>query len=100
MVISSDLAVGFFGNYQPKIARWQYTLTTLLGEWLHQAETRYGPRDKEWTILGIEFHSDIVGEISRPYVWPLNDRKQIAVVLTVAASKNANLAETQKASRQ
>lgn len=55
--------VGFFRTWQDDSKRWTYTLTTLLGDWLEQAEQQFGPRDRSWTILGIE-----VGGL-RPGVW-------------------------------
>lgn len=32
-----------------------WTLTTRTGEMLTELEGRYGPRDKSWTLLGVEF---------------------------------------------
>jgi hypothetical protein len=63
-----------------------YTLTQKLGEYLREAERRYGQRNMEWTILGIEFCGDV------PHVWfPYNERL-ISIILTDAAAMNTEQA--------
>lgn len=53
-MIGSDIAaVGFFGSNPDGSNAW--TLTTLVGKFLNEAERRYGPRDQSYTPLGIEF---------------------------------------------
>src|SRR5262245_12248896 len=55
----------------------QWTLTSQLGRMLFDAETRYGPRDKEWTVLGIELVSE-----EMPHIWyPANFGKTITIRL-------------------
>lgn len=41
-----------------------WTLASRLGHILRYAETRYGPRDRNWTLLGVEFTSE-----GSPQVW-------------------------------
>lgn len=69
--------VGFFKTLQEN-GLWTYTLTTLLGEWLHQAEQQFGARDQGWTVLGVEVGGD------RPCVWYPGgkERKHVAVELS------------------
>ncbi len=57
-----------------------WTLTTMLGELLHIAEGRYGTRNREWTILGVEFEDK-----PRPCVWFPGSRQHVAVSLTFGA---------------
>lgn len=59
-----------------------WTLTTILGEMLHVAEARFGPRDRSWTIIGIE-----IGETTQaPCVWFPGNRKHVAVRLAANAA--------------
>ncbi|MBD8145423.1 hypothetical protein [Pantoea agglomerans] len=44
----------FNGTKPPGGLSW--TLTTRTGEMLSELEERYGPRDKSWTLLGVEFY--------------------------------------------
>jgi len=63
-----------------------WTLTSRLGEILHNAEKRYGERDKSWTILGIEFSN-----LNQPEIWypALSEgRKHVIVQLTKKASQD------------
>lgn len=74
--------LGFTGQQIPGGYSW--TLTSAFGELLQIAEQRYGPRDRSWTPIGIEFHGD------RPMVWypsPHDGRQQISIIL----SNNARL---------
>lgn len=48
-------ALGFCGAPLPDGSGFAYTWPGRLGELLSEAEQRYGPRDKEWTLLGIQF---------------------------------------------
>jgi hypothetical protein len=76
-MLTTIQTVGFFKTWQGDHGPWTYTLTTLLGEWLYQAEERFGRRDPNWTILGVE-----VGG-KRPCVWfPGPGRNHIAVALS------------------
>ncbi|WP_316199220.1 hypothetical protein [Bradyrhizobium sp. SZCCHNS2002] len=76
--------VGFFKIRQEPSNVWTFTLTTLLGEWLHQAEEQFGPRDQTWTILGVE-----VGT-SRPQIWypGYPGRKHVAIQLSHHCQSN------------
>jgi hypothetical protein len=96
MQYSATGSLGFFADFQPTIATHQYTLATTLGLWLQQAEKLYGPRDRSWTILGVEVHQDVPGRRNRPFVWPIGN-KQIVVVLTQAAAQNTAEAQFQLA---
>lgn len=80
IVGNAGLAIGFVTTAHPSN---QWTWTTRLGWLLHRAEALYGPRDKEWTILGIEFGGSI------PMVWYPNDYPKAVAV---------RLSETMKAS--
>lgn len=40
-----------------------WTLTTLTGSMLIELENKYGPRDKSWTLLGVEFWNN------DPMIW-------------------------------
>jgi hypothetical protein len=51
-----------------------------MGRFLHEAEELYGPRDKGWTPIGIEFAGDV------PHVWYPGNRDQISIVLTESAA--------------
>ncbi|HET9639876.1 MAG TPA: hypothetical protein VFP12_11780 [Allosphingosinicella sp.] len=57
-----------------------WTWTTYLGELIAAAEAAYGPRDRSWTILGVEFGGDI------PMIWYPGNRGHVAVRLTTAAA--------------
>ncbi len=59
-----------------------WTLTTQLGQLLHEAESTYGPRDRDWTPIGIEFCGNT------PKVWYPGDRKHVAIQLTISACQN------------
>jgi hypothetical protein len=63
-----------------------YTLTQKLGEYLREAERRYGQRNMEWTILGIEFSGDA------PPVWFPYNEKLISIILTDSAAMNTEQA--------
>ena len=56
-----------------------WTLTTLFGEFLHEAEERFGARDMTYTPLGLEFDG------AAPHLWFPGDRHHISIVLTEAA---------------
>jgi hypothetical protein len=76
--------VGFFKIWQGDRGPWTYTLTTLLGEWLHRAEQQFGPRDQSWTTLGVEVGTP------RPQVWYPggSERKHIAIQLSYHCHSN------------
>jgi hypothetical protein len=57
-----------------------YTLTTLFGQMLAEAEDLYGQRNLEWTPIGVEFF-----ECDAPHIWFPGNRKQVCIRLTVDA---------------
>jgi hypothetical protein len=77
-------AVGFSCNRIP--GGYSYTLTQQLSELLNEAETRFGPRDKKWTPVGIEFCGAI------PHVWYPGDRNHVSIMLTDNAREDARQA--------
>lgn len=66
-----------------------YTLPTRLGHILRLAELMYGPRDRSWTILGIEFNLD---SNASPQIWYPDNCKNIAIQLNSAALEDTVLA--------
>jgi hypothetical protein len=64
-----------------------WTLASRLGEILHIAEQRFGTRDKEYTILGIEFVL-----LERPKIWYPGNRKHIVIQLTTKSLYNESQA--------
>jgi hypothetical protein len=63
-----------------------YTLTTRLGHMLHEVESCYGSRDKDWTILGVEFGQDV------PQLWYPGNRRHVAIQLAQNAIESELLA--------
>lgn len=59
-----------------------WALTSLLGSFLRELEEKYGPREKDWTPLGIEFHGEI------PMIWYPGNCKSVSIMLTESASLN------------
>lgn len=84
MDLSADMALGFVSKPIPNGGSW--TLTTRLGDFLAKAETRFGSRQMDWTILGSEFFGDI------PCVWYPGNRKHVAIRLTESARYDFNQA--------
>lgn len=74
---TEDAAIGFVA--QRTDGGWTYTLTSILGSLLAEAENRYGERDRAYTILGVEFGGEI------PNTWYPGDRKQVSVKLSLEA---------------
>lgn len=74
-----DVAVGFATEPLPTRDGYRYSLTTLLGKLLADAETLFGQRDKNFTPLGIEFHGD------RPMIWYPGNRNHVSIMLTESA---------------
>ena len=65
----------------PTGSGYNWTLTTLLGSFLREAELRYGPRDRNWTPLGIEFCGNV------PQIWYPGDCQHVSIMLTESARK-------------
>jgi hypothetical protein len=59
---------------------------------LNEAERQYGPRDRLWTILGIEFGLEAV-----PHTWYPGDRDRIIIRLAVNALQDSKVAQYQLA---
>ena len=55
MIFSPKEAFGLCAERLPSNDGYTYTLTTLLGVFLREAESRYGPRDRAWTPLELSF---------------------------------------------
>jgi hypothetical protein len=53
---SLDAAIGFCAKPIP--GGWTWTLTSLLGAFLVQAEEIFGLRDRNWTPVGVQFGGD------------------------------------------
>lgn len=53
-----------------------WTLASRLGAMLRKAEDRFGPRDKSYTILGVEFGGDV------PQIWYPGNCRNIVIQLT------------------
>ena len=79
MIFSKKEAFGFCADRLPTGDGYTYTLTSLLGVFLREAEARYGPRDRAWTPIGIEFHGDI------PHLWYPGNCGNVSIMLTDAA---------------
>jgi hypothetical protein len=86
MLGSFDTAIGFCTKPLDGIGGFTYTLTTLLGVFLREAERRYGPRDKNWTPLGIEFGGTV------PQIWYPGNCGNISIMLTESARHNPSQA--------
>ncbi|MEM7288963.1 MAG: hypothetical protein AAF412_01115 [Pseudomonadota bacterium] len=61
-------------------------MTTLLGSLLAEAEAMFGPRDKDYTPLGVEFSGD------RPQLWYPGNRKHVSIILTDSARTDTDQA--------
>jgi hypothetical protein len=55
IVGSNTPSIGFCCERRSSGSRYTYTLTTRLADLLQEAQERFGPRDHEWTPIGIEF---------------------------------------------
>lgn len=70
----------------PNEKGYTYTLASHLGRLLREAEKIYGPRDKVWTVLGIEFGP------GAPQLWFPLARDQIIIQLSKEAIDNHEIA--------
>ena len=59
-----------------------WTLVSRLGEMLYMAEELFGPRDRSYTILGVEFVSD------NPRIWYPGNCQHIIIQLDLSAATN------------
>ena len=79
MVVSSnEPVIGFRCEPLDGQHGWTWTLTTRLSNLLEEAERRFGPRDLQWTPVGIEFGGGNPG-VWYPGGW---DRKHISIRLS------------------
>ena len=79
-------ANGFATELLPTRDGYRFTLTTLLGTLLADAEAMFGPRDASFTPLGVEFSGD------RPQVWYPGNRNHVSILLTDSARTDTNQA--------
>lgn len=71
--IEAELIISDNGNW---------TLSTRLSDMLSLAESKYGPRDRSYTIVGIEFDKN------GPNIWYPGDRNHICIKLTESCLNN------------
>jgi hypothetical protein len=65
---------------------WTWTLASRLGHILRTAQELYGPRDPNYTILGVEFGGDI------PQLWYPGDCGHVVVQINPACATDMNRA--------
>lgn len=70
---------------------YSWTITSKLGHILYMAEQKYGLRDKEYTILGIELNEN------GPQVWYPGNRKHIVIQISTDCEHDINRAVFQTA---
>jgi len=61
------------------------TLASRLGQMFEMAEQRFGPRDKSYTILGVEFRAGL------PQIWFPGSQKRVIVQLDSSSMNDPNL---------
>lgn len=83
-VEAKDSAIGFVCSEIP--GGWTWTLTSRLGRLLNIAEERYGPRDKSYTPLGVEFGGD------GPGLWYPGNRGNVSIRLGRSAAHDPSQA--------
>jgi hypothetical protein len=71
---------------------YSWTITSKLGHMLQEAEAKFGPRDKTYTILGVEFTSE-----GRPQIWFPGNCKNIVIQITENCLDDMNQAAYQVA---
>ena len=79
-------AIGFFSVPLQGGGGFTWTLTTWLGILLHQVEQIYGPRDLNYTLLGVEFNEQ------GPMLWYPGNRKHVSIILSAEAAHQPNRA--------
>ncbi len=77
----------FVAEELASINGYSWTLASRLGDALEKAEMLFGDRDKEYTILGVEFLSTEV-----PQIWYAGSGRHIAIQLSREALGDANQA--------
>ncbi|MEC5407583.1 hypothetical protein VOM14_18710 [Paraburkholderia sp. MPAMCS5] len=58
---------------------WSWTLATRCSDILHKLELEYGPRDRAYTFVGVDFHGE------RPHIWYPGNRQHVAIRLSMSA---------------
>lgn len=83
--MSRSLSVGSVAEQMPK-GGYFWSIASLTGAFLREAEQRYLPRDQSWTFLGVQF----TGE--RPMLWypRYPEHKQVIINLTARAATDLN----------
>jgi len=84
--------VAHYWETRPLSAGYGFTwsMTTRLGDMLHEAETLLGPRDRAWTILGAEIRVDANGV---PQNWFPGHPVRKDIILQVVPPANSNRVE-------
>lgn len=90
MQISNEsTAIGFCADRFADGSGYTSTLTSLLGNFLTQIEGICGPRQADWTILGIQFSGHV------PHIWfpgGTENRRHVAIVLAMDAKDDPSRA--------
>lgn len=89
VVGSQDAAIGLVTKPYPGGSSW--TLTSRLGHLLETAENSFGPRDRAFTPIGIEFGGD------RPTTWFPGNADRVSIRLSMAAANSPSQAYYQLA---
>lgn len=69
-----------------------WTITSKLGHILWTAESKYGPRDHSYTILGVEFNQD-----GPPIIWYPNNCDHVIIQISLNCMQDINKAVFQVA---
>jgi hypothetical protein len=69
-----------------------WTITTKFGDILRTAESKYGDRDKSYTLLGVEFTT-----LGNPQIWYPGNCNHIAIQITIECLQDMNRAVFQMA---
>lgn len=80
-IVSDSLVVA-----RPITGGFTWTLASRLGQMLRKAENQFGPRDKSFTIVGIEFRDGV------PRVWFPGNCGHVVVQLGLTAMQDPNRA--------
>jgi hypothetical protein len=62
-----------------------YTLTTLFGDMLSDAERLFGKGEMDWTPIGVEFF-----DCANPHIWFPGNHKNVCIRLTLSALNDYN----------
>jgi hypothetical protein len=81
-----DPAIGFVAERRPDNLGFTNTLTTLLGRFLLELETTCGQRDREYTLLGVEFCE------GGPFIWYPFNCGYVSIMLSDGAQQNLSCA--------